>query len=329
MGTARRNFLVAAGALLGAPRIFAQTVKPAAEISRVGMLFSGSAASAKTHEDAFVHELSALGYKEGINVVFHRYYADGDISRLPGLTDQLVRSRPDVIFAPTAAATDAVQKATSTIPIVFSLHTDPLGRGTVASLARPGANTTGFGNVNTELVAKRLDLLQEILPRLKRLGSLGDSSVFARGQLARLRDHAARLGIQVVASEPDPNQNYDQVLAAIQRARVEALFVIPSIRNANNRRRIAEFATSQRLPTVHGDAEMVEAGGLVSYAADHKDLARKAAGYVDRILKGVKPGDLPVQMPTKFELVVNARTAKELGIVIPQSILLRADRVIE
>ena len=295
----------------------------------MGMLFSSSAATAKTHEDAFVHGLAALGYKEGINVVFHRYYADGDVSGLADLADQLVRSRPNVIFAPTAAATDAVQKVTSTIPIVFSVHTDPLGGGTVASLARPGANTTGFANVNTELVAKRLDLLLEILPRLKRLASLGGGNDFAREQLTQLRDHAARLGVQVVASEPDPSRNYDQALAAIQRARVEALFVIPFGPNINNRRRIAEFATSQRLPTVHGAAEMAEAGGLISYAADHKDLARKAAGYVDRILKGEKPGDLPVQMPTKFELVVNMRTAKQIGIVIPQPILLRADRVIE
>ena len=328
MGTVRRRtFLVAVGALLGAPRTFAQTARPVPEIPRVGILFSGSPATAKTHEDAFVQGLAALGRKEGVNVVFHRYYADGDVNRLPALADQLVRSRPNVIFAPIAAATDAAQKATNTIPIVFSAHTDPLGRGTVESLARPVANATGFANVNTELVPKRLDLLREILPRLKRLGNLGGGGAFAREQLTHLRDHATRLGIQVVSSDPD--STYEQALAAIQRARVEALFVIPSPPNVNNRHSIAEFATSQRLPTVHGAAEMVEAGGLVSYAADHRDLARRAAEYVDRILKGEKPADLPVQLPTKFELALNMRTAKQLGIVIPQSILLRADRMIE
>jgi putative ABC transport system substrate-binding protein len=292
------------------------------------MLQSDTTAGAKQREDAFIQRLAALGRSEGINLVVERRYAEGDVRRLPELAEELMQNKPDVIFAPTRLATEAFLKLTRTIPIVFANFPDPVQAGVVASLARPGGNVTGFTQVLIELTGKRLELLKEAVPRLTRLAALDSGDVTSRDQLQELRRNARRLGIEVIAVEASRKDAYEAAFAAARQARAEALFVLASIPNAANRVAIGALGLQYRLPTVT-DASVAESGGLIAYGTDIYDLQRRAAEYVDRILKGTKPAELPVQRPTVYELVINLKTAKAIGVTIPQSLLLRANRVIE
>jgi putative ABC transport system substrate-binding protein len=266
------------------------------------------------------------GYVEGQTVVFEARGADGSSERLATLAAELVRLKVDVIVTSTSAAVQAVRRAAATIPVVMTSG-NPLETGLVASLARPGGNVTGLTTLSVELSAKRLELAREIVPGASRVAILGAGTA-ASGLYVRETQAAARaLGVRLhVVSAPSPAE-LDGAFSKIARERPAALLVIPSPVFFGERGRLAALAVTHRLPTVYASREWVEAGGLIAYGANLADLFRRAAGYVDRILKGARPGDLPIEQPTKFDLVVNARTAKALGLTIPPSVLSRADVV--
>ena len=324
----RSDFIWAAAValLVFPPGAFAQTAeKPA----RLAILEGGSAAAAKPFEDAFLGELASLGRKESVNLVVDRRYAEGKIERLPELAAELVRLKPDIVLAPTRLATEAVLKATRSIPVVFVNFPDPVAAGVVASLARPGGNATGFTQIPFEVTGKRLELLKEAIGHVVRLGALHSGDVTSLDDLEVLREIAKKLGIALVEAGANRREAYEVAFADFQRAKVDAVFVLISIANSANRHTISELAIRYRMATVHNSLGEMEAGGLLSYGADILALRRGAAHYVDRILKGAKPADLPVQRPTTFVLGLNLKTARSIGRTIPQSLLLRADRTIE
>ena len=279
---------------------------------------------------AFRVGLHDLGWVEGKNITIEYRYAEGQSDRLPDLAADLVRLKVDVIVASAPPDALAAQKATRAIPIVLANAGEPVAMGLVESLARPGGNITGLSPMNVELVGKRLELLREILPKLSRVAVLwnpqGPGSPF---YWKEIQLPARQLGIQLHSLEVRSPNDFDQAFEAATRARAGALFVAPDPVIVTNLRRIAGLAAKSRLPSIFHFPEFADAGGLVTYAADRADMFRRAATYVDKILKGAKPGDLPVDQATKFELVINMKTAKALGITIPQSVLVRADRVIE
>jgi putative ABC transport system substrate-binding protein len=277
---------------------------------------------------AFRQRLRELGYIEGQNVALVIRSADGRSDTFPGLAAELVRLKVDVIVTGTNPGVAAAQKATTSIPIVMTASTDPVASGFVASLARPGGNITGLTLQSPDLAGKRLQLLKEAVPNLSRVAILWDPS-FPTRSLREVEAAAPVLGLQLqVVAVRHPGE-LDGAVAAATRNRAGALFSIAGNLAFSNRARIAELAVGRRLPTLGGVPEYAEAGWLMSYGASPTDLSRRAADFVDRILKGAKPADLPVEQPTKFHFVINLKTAKALGISIPQSLLQRADRVIE
>jgi putative tryptophan/tyrosine transport system substrate-binding protein len=294
----------------------------------IGRFNAGSAT--EPLNDVFTEILRELGWVEGENVVFERRYAENRLERLPELAADLVRLKVDVIVATGTLAPLAAKRATSTIPIVMTGAGDPLGTGLVDSLARPGGNVTGMSLMAPELGGKRLELLKELLPRLARVAVLWNAAnpysalVFKQVQAA-----GTTLGIEVQSLEVRQPDDFDRAFETVRRQHPDALMTVDDPLTINHRKRIADFAVGQLLPTLQGFREFVTAGALMSYGANVVDLARRAAGYVDKILKGAKPADLPVQQPTKFELVINLKTAKAIGITIPPSLLARADEVIE
>jgi len=307
---------------------------------RVGLLmFTASAReevkpSVRRLLTAFENGLRDHGYVIGESILIDFRTASGRPERLASIAAELVRRRVDVIVAPTTPAALAAQKATTNIPVVMVTASDPVGNGLVASLPRPGGNVTGTTIMGTDLAAKRLELLTQVLPGVSRLGVLPGLSNRAQTpawKLALTEAHAAARtrGVILVLLALDSFQDFTSASAAVAKERPEALLVLPDPLNFAHRSQIVSFAASHRLPGMYPETEYVEAGGLVAYAADLASLFRRAGGYVDKILKGTKPADLPVEQPTKFELVINLKTAKALGLTIPQSILLRADRVIE
>jgi putative ABC transport system substrate-binding protein len=270
-----------------------------------------------------------LGYVEGRTVVFEARGADGKPERLPGLAAELVRLKVDAIVTAGTAAVQAARQATATIPIVMATGSDPVGLGVVASLARPGGNVTGVTTLNPELSAKRLELARELVPRASRLAILGDAGTAATAIQVRETAAAARtLGVRLHSFTVRDRADLANAFSMIARERPAVLLVIPGALFFGERQYLAELAVKHRLPTVHGAQEYTEAGGLIAYGPDRPELLRRAAVYVDRILRGAKPADLPVEQPTKFELIVNLRTAKALGLTIPPSILSRADEII-
>jgi ABC-type uncharacterized transport system substrate-binding protein len=328
----RREFLsVLCGALAVAPALPPMSLRAQqSPPSLVGILQAGSAASVGPFLDAFRDAMRQLGYVEGRNVRFEYRFADGVIERLPDLANELVRLNPSVIVSGPLAANLAVQKATSTIPIVMGTGADPVGFGLVKSLAHPGGNITGVSNFADELSSKQLDLMRELLPRLSRIGVLINvTNPLHVPQWHETQSAAVKAGIAVVPFEIETAEQLETAFAAFARERVEALLVPPDITFVAHHRRITELAASARLPAIYFNVAQVENDGLMSYGPDVRENYRRAATYVEKILKGTNPADLPIEQPTKLELVINLKTAKALGLNIPASLIARADEVIE
>jgi putative ABC transport system substrate-binding protein len=299
--------------------------------ARVGYLGTSSPTLEPQYVEAFRKRLRELGHIEGENIVIEYRWAEGHDDRLPALAAELVRLKPDVIVTTGTPGTLAAGQATKTIPIVFASSADPVHTGIVASLARPGGNATGFTILGPELEAKRLEVIKEALPGLSHVAVLRNPDNPATVPFyEQLKVAAPALGIALkpVAEVRKP-EDLEGGLAAISDARPDALVVIADRLLLAHRARIVDFATARRLPAIYPYREYVDAGGLMSYATSNIDLFRGAAVYVDKILKGANPADLPVQEPTKFELIVNLKTARAFGISLPQTILFRADEVIE
>jgi ABC-type uncharacterized transport system substrate-binding protein len=330
----RRAFLAGAAGLLAAP--LAAEAQQADQIARIGYLAADLVSTNPRFREAFRQGLRELGYVEGRNVVIEYRDAKGHLERLPALAAELVALKVDVILA--AAGTPAVvaaKQATKTIPIVFASPSDPVGSGLVASLARPGGNVTGLSTLSLtpDLVGKCLELLKQAMPGLNRVAVLwqpGQLTERTERDLLKGAEVAGRaLGVRLQFVEAQGPADFDKAFSDMTRARAGALTVWGSVMFLNERRRLVSVAAKNRLPVMYTGREYVDAGGLMSYGANQADLFRRAATYVDKILKGAKPGDLPIEQPTRFELVINLKTAKALGLTIPPSLLARADQVIE
>jgi putative tryptophan/tyrosine transport system substrate-binding protein len=302
------------------------------KVPRIGYLSSVDPATDSVRSEPFRLALRELGYIEGQNIIIEYRYVDGKFDRAAELAAELARRRVDIIVVSGGARLiQPAKNATKTIPIVMSsLGIDPVEAGLVESLARPGGNVTGITLLSRELGGKRLELFKEVVPKLARVAVLYDPvppvSVL---EVKDLQAAARALRLTIQTWEVRDADGFEKVFAAMSKARPDGLYVTPSVLMRANRKLIADFALKSRLPSVYGIREAVDTGGLMSYSADLADSYRRVAYFVDRILKGAKPADLPVEQPTKFELVINLKTAKQIGLTIPQSVLFRADRVIK
>jgi putative tryptophan/tyrosine transport system substrate-binding protein len=324
----RRKFLAALSGAATAWPLVGRAQQPA-KLPTIGFLGAGTSSSHGQWAAAFVQRLHDLGWIEGRTIAIEYRWAEGRTERFDEIAAEFVRRKVDVIVTSATAAIIAIKQATSVIPIVFAAAGDPVGTGLVASLARPGGNVTGLSIQQTDLAAKRLELLREVVRDLRRLAILANVGGPAVVLDMREVQAAARtLGLEVITSEIRRGEDIVPAFEALN-GRAEALYVcIDPLVNAH-RIRINTLAMAARLPTVHGSREWVETGGLMSYGPNLPDQFRRAADYVDKILRGAKPADLPVEQPRKFDLTINLTTAKALGLVIPESFLLRADEVIE
>jgi putative ABC transport system substrate-binding protein len=326
----RRRFLVTslAGAL-AAPLV--AKAQPVGKVYRIGYLSASSGTSNPRVLEAFRQGLRELGWVEGQNIVIEYRWAEGRFDRLADLAAELVRLKVDVIVAAPTPAALAAKNATGTIPIVGMSLTDPVGLGLIASLARPGGNVTGVSySVGADIFGKDLELLKEVVPRVRRVAVLSNPASPARPRtISNVKGAARSLGLQLQLVEARGPEDFDGVFAAMAQERVGALLVVTDPAFIPHRARLVDLATKNRLPSIFTQREDAEAGGLMSYGPRLSDLHRRGAIYVDKILKGAKPADLPVEEPVKFELVINLKTAKALGLTIPPSLLLRADQVIE
>jgi putative tryptophan/tyrosine transport system substrate-binding protein len=327
----RRAFLTGSAALLAAP--VAAEAQEATKIPRIGWLANNPPAAPHLLE-AFRQGLRELGYVEGHNVVIEYRSSDGNPERLPALAAELVALKVDVIVSGTVLAVLSAKQATRTIPIVFTVAADPIASGLVTSLARPGGNVTGLSILAPELIGKRLELLTEAAPAISPVAVLWEPSGLGertdKDLLKRAEVAGQALGVRLQFVEARGPADFDRAFSDMTRARAGALTVLPSSGMFfNERRRLVDLAAKNRLPAVYPWREGADAGGLMAYGPSIADLYRRAATYVDKILKGAKPGDLPVEQPTKFELVINLKTAKALGLTIPQSVLAHADEVIQ
>ena len=303
----------------------------AAKVARIGYL--APTLAVPRLQEAFLQGLGDLGYAKGRNLVIEYRYAEGKPERLPALAAELVALKVDVILAPGTPPALAAKQVTRTLPIVFVGVADPVTGGLVTSVARPGGNVTGLSVLAPELVGKRLELLKQVVPGVSRIAVLwqpGFVSERTEKDMLKETDVAARaLGMRPQFVEARGPTAFDNAFSDMTKARAEALTVLGGAVLFSERRRLVDLAVKNRLATVYPVREFVDAGGLMSYGADLPDLYRRAATYVDRILKGAKPGDLPVEQPTKFELVINLKTAKALALTIPPSVLARADHVVD
>jgi len=321
----RRTFLTGAGAVLLASPLSAGA-QQTGKVYRIGFLRAGQ--PPKPWVEAFQQGLRERGYVDGQNVVVEFRFTDGSVDQLPRLAEELVRLKVDVILASAAPPALAAKKATTSVPIVFVNVFDPVELGLISSLGRPGGNITGLATTSADLAGKRLELLRGLVPKLRRVAVLWDPSNPTNPIQLKGAEVAARtLGLQL---QPAPVQSPSDFDAAFKAARgANGLFLLDSPLVTTHRARLAGLAATSRLPAISGVRDFVEVGGLMSYGVDFADSFRRAATYVDKILKGAKPGDLPVEQPTKFELVINLKTAKALGLTIPQSLLGRADEIIQ
>ncbi len=309
--------------LLATP-LTAEAQQATGQRRRVGLL---NAAAPGQSEAVLREGLRALGYVEGTNLVIDARAADGRVERLPALMRELLDAKPEVIVTFGTTAAQTAKAATTTTPIVMAFAGDPVGTRLVASLAKPGGNVTGMSLATSDLSGKRLDLLKEVIPKLTRLTILGDIS---RQVEIQETERAARvLGLTVALVELTRAEGFDRALDEVSRTRPQALFLINTAVTVTYRARIVDFALKNRVSLVGTQGGWAEAGALMNYASSITDASRRAAAYVDKILKGAKPADLPVEQPTKFELVINLKTARALGLTIPQTLILQADHVIE
>ncbi len=301
--------------------------QPAPKIPTLGILLFGTPA-ADPNLNALLQGLGELGYRDGETITIEYRYAEGRSERLPDLAAELVRLQPDIVFALGGDVASAAKQATSTIPVVTATSSDPVQGGLIASLARPGANVTGVTFLSSELASKRLQLLKEILPGMSRVAILWNPE-HADPDFQETQVAAATLGVRLDSRPVRGFSDLDGAFEAIVSGRVEGLIIVPSRLTSLARQRILEFAANQRLPNVSGWSVFARGGGLLSYGPNLDIAIRRAASYVDKILKGTKPADLPVEQPTEFELVINLKTAQALGLTIPHSILQQATELIQ
>jgi putative tryptophan/tyrosine transport system substrate-binding protein len=312
--------------LSGAFTLFAQTAK----MPRVGFLVASSPAAIETRVQAFRQALVELEYVEGKNILLDYRWAEGKIDRLPELAIQLVTSKADILLSTGPQSTRAAQTATTTIPIVMAFDNDPVGNGFVASLAHPGGNITGLSTLAPNISGKQLELLKEIIPKLARV-MVFETSTQPGNTEARKEVELAGKGLSLKLEFLDLQNSpaLEAAFAAAAKSRADAVLILNSPSLNSQRLRTAELATKSRLPTIYWATEFVEAGGLMTYGVSFTDLYRRAATYVDKILKGRKAAELPIEQPRKFEFIVNLKAAKQIGLTIPPNVLVRADRVIK
>jgi putative tryptophan/tyrosine transport system substrate-binding protein len=325
----RREFITLLGCAAAAPRPLAARAQQKVKAARIGILGLLPVSESASRFEAFRAGLRDLGYVEGDNLVIEFRWAERS-DDLPKLATELVDMNVNVIFAPSSIQVKAARQATKTIPIVFATHADPVGLGHVASLARPGANITGLSMMLTELAAKQLETSKEAMPRATRVGVLWDPATPSHAlALEALEAAGRRLEVKLQIVPASTVEEFDPAFTTMTTEHVDCFVAVPAAFAYSYRTSLADLSLKYRLGGVFQQKAYVEAGGFMSYGADTLDLYRRAASYVDRILKGTQPADLPVEQPTKFELVINLKTAKALGITVPPTILARADEVIE
>ena len=324
----RRTFLFAAAGGLLAARL-AVAGQPTGKIYRIGFL-SPSASADPSILDAFREGLRELGYVEGRNIAIASRWAEGKYDRLPGLAAQLVDLKVDIIVATAVPAIRAAKEATRTIPIIMAVVVDPMATGLVASLALPGENITGLSSMAPEVTGKQLEMLKEVVPKASLVAVLWNPANAGNAPQVRQAQNAARaLGVRLQPLEARGPSEIDSAFATMTSEQAGAVIVLVDAMFLDHRTQIADLAARRRLPAVYGLSDHAEAGGLMAYGPNRLAIVRRAATYVDKILKGAKPGDLPIEQPTRFALVINPKTAKALGLTIPPSLLQRADQVIE
>jgi putative ABC transport system substrate-binding protein len=321
------SILVAA--LLLAVGVIAEAQQPK-KLPQIGHLTPVSLSAMASRYEAFRQGLRELSYVEGKNIVIDWRSGDGKLDRLPALAAGLVRLKVDVIVTAGPAATRAAKEATSTIPIVMAQDPDPVGNGFVASLARPGGNITGLSTLAPELSGKRVEILREVVPKLSRVAVLGTSTDPGYAQVIRELELAAKaFGVKLQYLDVLDSKELETAFRVASKGGADGVLVLTSPVFTSQQRQLAEIAVKNHLPTIFSDARYVEAGGLMTYGVSFLDLDRRAAVYVDKILKGAKPADLPVEQPTKFEFIINLKAAKQIGLTIPPNVLARADKVIK
>ena len=326
----RREFIaVVCGAIAYPMGVRAQ--QQAGRVPRVGYLGATSPSDRPPLLDAFRQRLRELGWFEGQNIGIDYRFAEGRVDRLPDLAAELVRLKVDLIVSLGTQGVTAAKNATETIPIVMIGVRDPVGTGLIASLARPGGNVTGVsGYAGLEIVAKQLELLKETVPKIRRVAILSNpANAYHQLAIREVNIAARSLGVQLQLLEARGPNEFDGAFAAMAKERVGALLVLSDVMLNSHRTRLADLAARSRLPAAYGNRESVEAGGLMSYGPSFLDSYLRAATYVDKILKGANPAELPVEQPTKFEFVINLKTAKQIGLIIPPNVLARADKVIK
>ena len=328
-GMAKKTIVVFLVSLALASLHLAQAQQPK-KVPRIGHLTPVSLSAMASRYEAFRQGLRELSYVEGKNIVIDWRSGDGKLDRLPALAAGLVRLKLDVIVTAGPAATRAAKEATSTIPIVMAQDPDPVGNGFVASLARPGGNITGLSTLAPELSGKRVEILREVVPKLSRVAVLGTSTDPGYAQVIRELELAAKaFGVKLQYLDVLDSKELETAFRVASKGGADGVLVLTSPVFTSQQRQLAEIAVKNHLPTIFSDARYVEAGGLMTYGVSFLDLDRRAAVYVDKILKGAKPADLPVEQPTKFEFIINLRAAKQIGLTIPPNVLARADKVIK
>ena len=298
-------------------------------IPRIGYLIAVSPSASANRIKVFQEGLRELGYAEKNNIVIEYRYAEGKLDRLPALAAELVRLKVDIIVTAGGQATRAAKEATSSIPIVMTNDPDPVGSGFVASLARPGGNITGLSTLAPELSGKRLELLREVVPKLSRVANVGTSTQPGHAQAKKeLKSAAKGFNVRIQYLDVSDSTDIETAFRAVAKGQADGLLTLTSPILRSQRAQLADLAVKNHIPTIYNDIQFVEAGGLIFYGVSFLDLDRHAATYVDKILKGAKPADLPVEQPKKFEFIINLKAAKQIGVTIPPNVLVRADRVI-
>jgi putative ABC transport system substrate-binding protein len=325
----RREFITLLGGGAAAWPL-AVRAQQSASVRRVGFMGNSTETLEANLVGPFREELRELGYQEGRNVIVEYRWAEGRYERFPALIAELLAAKVDVIVTAGTPAAIAVKKATTTVPVVMVAVGDPVGTGLVPSLARPGGNLTGLSSIAPDLEGKRLELLREVVPKLAHVGVFfNPANLFHTVSMRNARTAAKALGIGLLPLTVRVSQDLDGAFATILKEKPDALLVLADRVYLHERKRMMDFALQHRLPNANAHKEMVDAGGLMSYGPSYEDMHRRAADYVDKILKGARPGDLPIQQPTKFDLKVNLKAAKALGIDVPPALVARADEVIE